>query len=141
MLTTGGGLVFVTDDARRFRAFDAETGDIPLGTDPQLKCGRIPGYLHGRRCAIHRHPRWRWRELPKAHPGDPATVWWKHALRLQTAMTRPGPRNKAAVPRVDRATQRQARSTEYRCSGSVRPLSSSSPTDRASRWGGSSIAS
>ena len=28
MLTTDGGLVFVTDDARRFRAFDAETGDI-----------------------------------------------------------------------------------------------------------------
>ncbi len=28
VLTTGGGLVFVTDDARRFRAFDAETGDI-----------------------------------------------------------------------------------------------------------------
>jgi alcohol dehydrogenase (cytochrome c) len=28
VLTTGGGLVFVTDDARRFRAFDAETGEI-----------------------------------------------------------------------------------------------------------------
>jgi len=28
VLTTGGGLVFVTDDARRFRAFDASTGDI-----------------------------------------------------------------------------------------------------------------
>ena len=28
MLTTAGGLVFVTDDARRFRAFDADTGDI-----------------------------------------------------------------------------------------------------------------
>jgi alcohol dehydrogenase (cytochrome c) len=28
VLTTGGGLVFVTDDARRFRAFDAETGDV-----------------------------------------------------------------------------------------------------------------
>lgn len=27
-LTTGGGLVFVTDDARRLRAYDAETGDI-----------------------------------------------------------------------------------------------------------------
>lgn len=28
VLATGGGLVFVTDDARRFRAFDAETGEI-----------------------------------------------------------------------------------------------------------------
>jgi alcohol dehydrogenase (cytochrome c) len=28
VLTTGGGLVFVTDDARRFRAFDADTGEI-----------------------------------------------------------------------------------------------------------------
>ncbi len=28
VLTTGGGLVFVTDDARRLRAFDADTGDI-----------------------------------------------------------------------------------------------------------------
>lgn len=28
VLTTAGGLVFVTDDARRFRAFDADTGDI-----------------------------------------------------------------------------------------------------------------
>jgi glucose dehydrogenase len=28
VLTTGGGLVFVSDDARRFRAFDAENGDI-----------------------------------------------------------------------------------------------------------------
>jgi len=28
VLTTGGGLVFVTDDARRFRAFDSRTGEI-----------------------------------------------------------------------------------------------------------------
>ena len=28
VLATGGGLVFVSDDARRFRAFDARTGDI-----------------------------------------------------------------------------------------------------------------
>ena len=28
VLTTGGGLVFVSDDARRFRAFDADSGDI-----------------------------------------------------------------------------------------------------------------
>ena len=28
VLTTGGGLVFVTDDARRFRAFDADNGEI-----------------------------------------------------------------------------------------------------------------
>jgi len=28
VLTTGGGLVFVSDDARRFRAFDAGTGEI-----------------------------------------------------------------------------------------------------------------
>lgn len=28
VLTTAGGLVFVSDDARRFRAFDAQTGDI-----------------------------------------------------------------------------------------------------------------
>ena len=28
VLTTGGGLVFVSDDARRFRAFDAESGEI-----------------------------------------------------------------------------------------------------------------
>ena len=28
VLTTGGGLVFVTDDARRFRAFDADSGEI-----------------------------------------------------------------------------------------------------------------
>jgi alcohol dehydrogenase (cytochrome c) len=28
VLTTGGGLVFATDDARRLRAFDAENGDV-----------------------------------------------------------------------------------------------------------------
>lgn len=28
VLSTGGGLIFVTDDARRFRAFDADTGEI-----------------------------------------------------------------------------------------------------------------
>lgn len=28
VLTTGGGLAFVSDDARRFRAFDVETGDV-----------------------------------------------------------------------------------------------------------------
>ena len=28
MLTTGGGLVFVSDDARRFRAFDADSGEV-----------------------------------------------------------------------------------------------------------------
>jgi alcohol dehydrogenase (cytochrome c) len=28
VLTTGGGLVFVTDDARRFRAFDERTGEV-----------------------------------------------------------------------------------------------------------------
>ena len=28
VLTTGGGLVFVTDDARRLRAFDADNGDV-----------------------------------------------------------------------------------------------------------------
>ena len=28
VLTTGGGLVFVSDDARRFRAFDADTGEV-----------------------------------------------------------------------------------------------------------------
>lgn len=28
VLATGGGLVFVTDDARRFRAFDARTGEV-----------------------------------------------------------------------------------------------------------------
>ena len=28
VLTTGGGLVFVTDDARRLRAFDASTGEV-----------------------------------------------------------------------------------------------------------------
>lgn len=28
LLSTDGGLVFVTDDARRFRAFDAETGEV-----------------------------------------------------------------------------------------------------------------
>ena len=28
VLTTGGGLVFTTDDARRFRAFDAATGEV-----------------------------------------------------------------------------------------------------------------
>jgi alcohol dehydrogenase (cytochrome c) len=28
VLTTGGGLVFATDDARRFRAFDADTGEV-----------------------------------------------------------------------------------------------------------------
>ncbi len=28
VLSTGGGLVFVTDDARRFRAFDVSTGDV-----------------------------------------------------------------------------------------------------------------
>ena len=28
VLTTGGGLAFVTDDARKFRAFDVDTGEI-----------------------------------------------------------------------------------------------------------------
>lgn len=32
VLTTAGDLVFVTDDSRQFRAFDAETGDVLWGT-------------------------------------------------------------------------------------------------------------
>ena len=28
LVATGGGLVFVSDDARRFRAFDADSGEV-----------------------------------------------------------------------------------------------------------------
>ena len=47
MLTTGGGLVFVTDDARRFRAFNAETGDIEWEQILNSSAGGFPvSYMH-----------------------------------------------------------------------------------------------
>ncbi len=47
VLTTGGGLVFVTDDARRFRAFDAATGDILWEQILNSSAGGFPvSYLH-----------------------------------------------------------------------------------------------
>ena len=47
VLTTGGGLVFVTDDARRFRAFDARTGEILWEQILNSSAGGFPvSYLH-----------------------------------------------------------------------------------------------
>ncbi|MYH29082.1 MAG: PQQ-binding-like beta-propeller repeat protein [Acidobacteria bacterium] len=47
VLTTGGGLVFVTDDARRFRAFDAATGDILWERILNSSAGGFPvSYMH-----------------------------------------------------------------------------------------------
>ena len=47
MLTTGGGLVFVTDDARRFRAFDARTGEILWEQILNSSAGGFPvSYMH-----------------------------------------------------------------------------------------------
>jgi PQQ-dependent dehydrogenase (methanol/ethanol family) len=42
VLSTGGDLVFVTDDARRFRAFDAETGDVLWETILNSTAGGYP---------------------------------------------------------------------------------------------------
>ncbi|MCY4510280.1 MAG: PQQ-binding-like beta-propeller repeat protein [Acidobacteria bacterium] len=47
VLTTGGGLVFVTDDARRLRAFDAETGDVLWEQILNSSAGGFPvSYMH-----------------------------------------------------------------------------------------------
>lgn len=47
VLTTGGGLVFVTDDARRFRAFDARSGDILWEQILNSSAGGFPvSYMH-----------------------------------------------------------------------------------------------
>ena len=47
VLTTGGGLVFVSDDARRFRAFNAETGDILWEQILNSSAGGFPvSYMH-----------------------------------------------------------------------------------------------
>ena len=47
VLTTGGGLVFVTDDARRFRAFDASSGDILWEQILNSSAGGFPvSYMH-----------------------------------------------------------------------------------------------
>ena len=47
VLTTGGGLVFATDDARRFRAFDARTGEILWEQILNSSAGGFPvSYLH-----------------------------------------------------------------------------------------------
>ena len=47
VLTTGGGLVFVTDDARRFRAFDARTGEILWERLLNSSAGGFPvSYMH-----------------------------------------------------------------------------------------------
>ena len=91
VLTTDGGLVFVTDDARRFRAFDAQTGDILWEQILNSSAGGYPITYMVDDVQYIAIPAGAWRELPKDHPGDPATVRRKHALRLQTAMTRPGP--------------------------------------------------
>ena len=42
VLSTGGGLVFVTDDSRKFRAFDAETGDVLWETVLNSTAGGYP---------------------------------------------------------------------------------------------------
>ena len=47
VLTTGGGLVFVSDDARRFRAFDADTGEVLWEQLLNSSAGGFPvTYLH-----------------------------------------------------------------------------------------------
>ena len=47
VLTTGGGLVFVTDDARRFRAFDAQTGEVHWEQILNSSAGGYPvSYMH-----------------------------------------------------------------------------------------------
>ena len=47
VLTTGGGLVFVSDDARRFRAFNADTGDILWEQILNSSAGGFPvSYMH-----------------------------------------------------------------------------------------------
>ena len=47
VLSTGGGLVFVTDDARRLRAFDARTGEILWEQILNSSAGGFPvTYLH-----------------------------------------------------------------------------------------------
>ena len=47
MLTTGGGLVFVSDDARRFRAFNTDTGDILWEQILNSSAGGFPvSYMH-----------------------------------------------------------------------------------------------
>ena len=47
VLTTGGGLVFVSDDARRFRAFNTDTGDILWEQILNSSAGGFPvSYMH-----------------------------------------------------------------------------------------------
>ena len=47
VLATGGGLVFVSDDARRFCAFDARTGDVLWEQILNSSAGGFPvTYLH-----------------------------------------------------------------------------------------------
>ena len=96
VLTTGGGLVFVSDDARRFRAFDADTGEILWEQILNSGAGGFPvSYSVGRR-SVYRHRGRRGGELPEHHEGDPAAGWGQHTLRVSPAINR-GP---AAIKRV-----------------------------------------
>ena len=86
VLTTGGGLVFVTDDARRFRAFDASTGDILWGAAAELERRWIPCVLHARRGAVRRYSGRRRHQLPWAHPGDHPAWPRQHLVRVPAAL-------------------------------------------------------
>ena len=90
VLTTGGGLVFVTDDARRFRAFDAATGDILWEQILNSSAGGFPvSYMHDgvQYIAIAAGGGINFRGLTPEirQPGG-----GQHALRLPAALRRSG---------------------------------------------------
>ena len=86
-LTTGGGLVFVTDGRPALPCLRCPDRRNTLGADSQLERGGISGVLHARRRAVCRHRRGRRGQLPRAHPGNPAAGPRQHAVRLQAALS------------------------------------------------------
>ena len=88
-LATGGNLVFAGDLARRFRAFDAETGAVlwqtilngPVGGRPMTYSvgGRQYPLRHRRGRSGHRLP------VPQPHAGADDAERRQHAVRLRAA--------------------------------------------------------
>ena len=87
VLTTGGGLVFVTDDARRFRAFDARTGEVLWEQILNSSAGGFPvSYMHDgvQYIAIAAGGGVNYRMV---HAGNPAAAARQHPLRLPASLS------------------------------------------------------
>ena len=90
VLSTAGGVVFVGDLDRYFRALDVKTGEVLWQTRLDTSVQGFPVTLHRQRQAIRRGDHRQRRRQPAARAahdraGDQAAVERQHALRVRAA--------------------------------------------------------